>query len=47
MDSRILGIIIGGIVAVVVLLVAMSYASLENTQFGLDYAGFSKTVRYI
>ena len=47
MDSRIIGIIFGGILAVVVLLVAMSYASLENTQIGLDYSGFSKTVRNI
>ena len=34
----------GGIVLVIVILVAMSYASLEYTESGLDYASISKTI---
>lgn len=45
MDSRILVILLVGILLTVGLLAFMSYASLDFTQYGLDYAGFSKTVR--
>lgn len=47
MDSKQLALILGlagGILLILVVFLAISWDSVEYTEYGLDYSGFGKTV---